>query len=430
MNILLKNAHIIDPASGIDSVLDMLIVNGVIEKIAPKIRPASPASEYDLNERIAAPGFIDMHVHLREPGFEYKETVESGCRAAAAGGFTSVCCMPNTDPAIDDASVVRFIRQAAARVDGGLVDVYCVGAVTKGRAGKELSPMLELAQAGAVAFSDDGSPVESAEMMRRALDYASMTGKPVIQHAEETALTRGGVMNEGIVSTSLGLPPMPDAAEEIMVARDIRLAECARAQYHVAHISTAGSVDLVRSAKRKGLAVSCEVTPHHFCLTEDAVRSYDTNTKMNPPLRTREDVEAILEALRDGTIDVIATDHAPHSFDEKQVEYVYAPFGIVGLETAVGLAITRLVDRKIVSLAELIEKLSVNPRRILHLPPVRVAEGERASLTVLDPALEWVVDAASFKSKSKNSPFDKWKLKGKPLGILNNSVASLSGLMS
>jgi dihydroorotase len=321
---------------------------------------------------------------------------------------------------------VKSITEKSKAVNDGLVDVFCVGAVTKGREGNELAPMMELAEAGVVGFTDDGAPVMDADKMRRALEYASMLKKPILQHAEDISMTKGGVMNEGFVATSLGLPPMPSVAEEIMVARDIKLVEYVKAQYHVAHISTAGTVELIRNAKQKKLPVTCEVTPHHFSLTDDAVRSFDTNTKMNPPLRTQDDVEALKEGLKDGTIDVIATDHAPHSFDEKQVEFAYAPFGIVGLETALGLCCTELVEKKILTLIQLIEKLSVNPRKILHLPDIKIAEGEEANLTFLDPAREWTVNVNEFKSKSKNSPFDGWKLKGKAIGIINNGVLLLS----
>ncbi len=417
---LLKNGHVIDPVSGKDTVTDLLVVDGVIEKIAPNIAAPTGADVRNMEGRVIAPGFVDMHVHLREPGFEHKETIETGTSAAAAGGFTAVCCMPNTNPAIDSAAIVRYIQERARAVNGGLVDVYPVAAVTKGREGKELAPMMELAEAGAVGFSDDGAPVADAEVMRRALEYASMLGKPIIQHAEVPSLTKGGVMNEGSVSTALGMSPIPPIAEELMVGRDIRIAEYVDAPYHVAHLSTAGSVDLVRSAKKRGARVTCEVTPHHFSLTEESVRSFDTNTKMNPPLRGREDVEALKEGLRDGTIDVIATDHAPHSFDEKQVEYLFAPFGIVGIETALGLAIRELVESRVLGLPQLIEKFSVNPRRILGLPAAAVAEGAKADLTIFDPTVEWVVDIAQFRSKSKNSPFNGWKLKGKSVGVMNN----------
>jgi dihydroorotase len=422
MDILLRNGRVVDPVSGTDEETDILIIDGRIEEMGNALAAPKNVRIYDARGKIVAPGFIDMHVHLREPGYEHKETIHTGCRAAAAGGFTAVCCMPNTNPAVDHAAVVNEILKRAGEVQGGIVDVYVAGAVTKSREGKELAPMMELAEAGVVAFTDDGAPVASAEIMRRALEYAGMLGKPIIQHAEETSMTSGGVMNEGLVSTMLGMQPMPSVAEEVMVARDLTLAEYVTAQYHVAHISTAGSVDLIRSAKRKKMRVSCEVTPHHFTLTDEAVRSFDTNTKMNPPLRTKEDVEAMKEGLRDGTIDAIATDHAPHSYDEKQVEYLYAPFGIVGLETAVGLAITELVETRVLTLPQLIEKFSVNPRRILNLPPIKVAVGEKATITILDVGAEWIVDTGQFKSKSKNSPFHGRKLRGRPVGIINNSA--------
>ncbi len=419
MKLLLKGGRLIDPQTNRDQVADILVVDGTIQQIGTGLS-ASAAQVVDLNGKVIAPGFIDMHVHLRQPGYEYKETILTGCTAAAAGGFTAVCCMPNTNPPIDEESVVRMIQAEAKRALDGLVDVYPVGAVTVGRKGEHLAPLAELVTAGAVGFTDDGDPVFDAEIMRRALEYAAMYGKPVIQHAQDIALTKGGVMNEGFVATGLGLGGMPSVAEEIVVARDIRLAEYTGGEYHVAHISTAPAVELVRQAKARGLTVTCEVTPHHFTLTDEAVRTYDTNTKMNPPLRTAADVEAIRAGLRDGTIDVIATDHAPHSFDEKQVEFQVAPFGIVGLETAIGLAVTELVQKNVLTLPQLVEKFSVNPRRILHLSPVRVAEGEEANLTIFDPAAQWLVAPDYFKSKSKNSPFGGRKLTGKPVGVMNN----------
>lgn len=422
MKTLFKNSHIIDPTTGKDTKVDILIVDGIIEKIGNNLLIEKSSQTYDLSGKIVAPGFIDMHVHLREPGYEYKETIETGCMAAANGGFTSVCSMPNTNPAIDDASIVQLIKKRAENVLQGLVDVYPIAAITKGREGKELAPMMELVDAGAVGFSDDGSPVENAEVMRRALEYASMLNKPIIQHPEDVSLAKGGLINEGYVSTALGMQAIPSIAEEIMIARDLQLTEYVGAQYHAAHISTAGSVELIRMGKRKKLNISCEVTPHHFSLDENAVRSFDTNTKMNPPLRTRDDIEALKEGLRDGTIDVIATDHAPHSFDEKQVEFLFAPFGIIGLETAVGLAMTELVHKKIITIPQLIDKFSINPRKILKLKPIYIQEGEHANLTIIDPDYEWVVDIQKFKSKSKNSPFNGWKLKGKVFGIFNNGI--------
>jgi dihydroorotase len=436
MKLLLKNGHVVDPPTGRDQILDILIVDGVIERIGSAVQSSGADETIDLKEKIVAPGFIDMHVHAREPGFEHKETVETAQAAAAAGGFTAICCMPNTNPAIDDASVVEYVRRRATESPNKVVDVYAVGAITRGREGKELAPMAELAEAGVVGFSDDGSPVANAEIMRRALEYSSMFEKPIIQHAEDSSLTKGCVMNEGVVSTRLGLPGMPSVAEEIIVARDIQLVEylsmasrdssLAAGRYHVAHVSTAGSIELVRCAKRRGLMVTCEVTPHHFSLTDEAVSSFDTNTKINPPLRTADDVQAVKEGLRDGTIDAIATDHAPHSFDEKEVEYAYAPFGIVGLETALGVAVRELVEAKILTLPQLIEILSGNPRRILNLPQIKIAEGERATLTIFDPRFEWAVDSGKFHSKSKNSPFHGWRLVGKPFAVVNNGRIALT----
>jgi dihydroorotase len=419
MQILLKGGRLIDPTSGRDEECDFHVVDGRIERIGKNL--SAPAAQVvDLRGKVVAPGFIDLHVHLREPGFEYKETIESGVTAAAAGGFTAVCCMPNTNPPIDDESVIRYIQNKARVALNGLVDVYPVAAVTVGRKGEHLAPLAELSQAGAVAFSDDGDPVHDAELMRRALEYAAMFRKPVIQHAQDLPMTKGAVMNEGAVATALGLTGWPPVAEEIMVSRDIRLAHYTGGKYHIAHMSTAGSVELVRRARAEGIAVSCEVTPHHFTLTDETVRSFDTNTKMNPPLRTKDDIEALKQGLRDGTIDAIATDHAPHSFDEKEVEYQQAPFGIVGLETAIGLAVTELVMKGVLSLSQLVEKFSVNPRRILNLPQITIAEGAMANLTLFDPSAQWIVDPPSFKSKSKNTPFRGYRLTGKPIGVLNN----------
>lgn len=422
MQYLLKNGRLIDPLTGRDEETDIHIVDGKIGRIAKNLSVPS-AQVIELKGKIVAPGFIDLHVHLREPGFEYKETILSGCTAAAAGGFTAVCCMPNTNPPIDDESVVRLIKERARIAMNGLVDVYPVAAVTKGRKGEHLAPLSELAAAGAVAFSDDGDPVHDAEIMRRALEYASMFNRPVIQHAQDIPMTKGGAMNEGFTATRLGIPGMPPVAEDAVLARDIQITKYTGARYHLAHMSTAGATAMVRAAKAEGLNVTCEVTPHHFSLTDEAVSDFDTNTKMNPPLRTREDVDALKKGLKDGTIDVIATDHAPHSFDEKQVEYQSAPFGIVGLETALGLVVTELVNSGVLTLSQMIEKMSTNPRRIVNLPEIRIAEGEQANLTIFDPAAEWIVDVQAFKSKSKNSPFGGRKLTGKPVGVINNGEA-------
>ncbi len=421
MKLHLRKAHVIDPVTGTDGTLDLRIVDGNIERIGPDLAPERGFDVVEMAGKIVAPGFMDMHVHLREPGFEHKETIATGCASAAAGGFTAIACMPNTNPAIDDESVARYVQEQGRRVMDGAIDVFPIGAATKGRAGEELAPIAELAEAGAVGFSDDGAPIASAEIMRRVLEYSSMYGLPVIQHAEEPTMTRGGCMHEGAISLRLGVPGIPRVAEEIMVARDlILLRYVPGAQYHVAHISTAESVALVRKAKADGLNVTCEVTPHHFTLTDEAVEGYDTNTKMNPPLRPRDDLAALKQGLSDGTIDVIATDHAPHTVDEKEVEYTAAPFGIIGLETAVGLAMTELVHTNVLSLRQLIEKLSTNPRRITARPPIRIEVGAAANLTLIDPDLEWLPDPAAIRSKSRNTPFAGRRLKGKPIGIVNN----------
>jgi dihydroorotase len=425
LDMLLHNGRVISPETKTDEVLDVLILDGVITDVGRSLTKKKSVETLDLRGKLVVPGFLDMHVHLREPGYEHKETIETGCAAAAAGGFTGVCCMPNTNPPIDNESIVRFVKRQASAIMGGLVDVFPIAAVTKGREGKELAPMGELHEAGAVAFSDDGSPVASAEVMRRALEYAKMFDTPIIQHAEELSLTKGGAMNEGIVSTSIGMPGMPPIAEELIVGRDIALLGYIGGRYHVAHVSTAGSLDLIRKAKAKGVLVTCEVTPHHFTLTDEAVRGFDTNTKVNPPLRAREDIEALKVGLRDGTIDAIASDHAPHSFDEKQVEFISAPFGIVGLETAVALAITELVAANALTWFQLVDKFAVAPRHILDLPVPRIQPQEKANVTLLDPELEWVVDSNRFKSKSRNSPFHGRRLTGKAVGIINKGILHL-----
>ncbi len=413
---IFKNATLVDPVSGLDTQKDLLVVDGVIERIGEQLSSAG-AEIIALDGKTIVPGLCDMHVHFREPGQEHKEDIASGSAAAAAGGFTAVACMPNTDPPIDNASVVSFIFKKG---QGLAVDVYPIGAITKGRKGESISPMIELREAGVVGFSDDGSPVNNTKVLRTALEYASMLDLPLIQHAEDPHLFAGGAMNESIVSTELGLPAIPRLSEDAVVARDLMFTEYVNGCYHLAHMSTIGAAEAVRAAKAKGLRVTSEVAPHHFTLTDDTVRSYDSNTKMNPPLRTADDVRAMKEALRDGTADAIATDHAPHAGFEKEVEYVYAPFGIVGLETAVGLSVTELLLEKWLTLPQLIEKLSTNPRRILRLPEIRIAEGQRANLSFLDLEAQWTVDAAAFRSKSKNTPFHGRVLTGRALGIYNN----------
>lgn len=419
---LFKNARILDPVSGIDTQSDLLISDGTIENIGENLS-ANGAEELDFNGKTIVPGLCDMHVHFREPGYEHKEDTRSGASSAAAGGFTAVACMPNTNPPIDTASVVSFIYEKGR---GLPVDVYPIAAITKERKGESLSPMLELREAGAVGFSDDGSPVFNTKVLRTALEYGSMLDVPVIQHAEDPHLFTGGAMNESLVSTELGLPPIPRLSEDAVVARDLMFTEYVNGRYHLAHMSTRGAADAVRAAKEKGLKVTSEVAPHHFVLTDEAVRSYDANVKMNPPLRTMDDIVAMKEALRDGVADAIATDHAPHAGFEKEVEFVYAPFGIIGLETAVGLSVTELLLENWLTLPQLIEKLSVNPRHILRLPEIRVEAGQPANLSFLDLEAQWTVDVQQFRSKSRNSPFHGKVLTGKPLGIFNNGQLVLN----
>jgi dihydroorotase len=362
--------------------------------------------------KLVCPGFIDIHVHLREPGYEYKETVASGTRAAAAGGFTAVACMANTQPVNDNRSITDYIRAKAAAE--GAVRVYPIGAVTRALGGAELAELAELAEAGCVAFSDDGRCVMNAALYRRAMEYTLPFGTPIISHAEDHHLSRGAAMNEGVVSTELGIAGAPAAAEDIMVARDIVLAELTGAHVHIAHLSTAGAVRLVREAKARGVRVTAEVTPHHLLLTDEAVRSFDANAKMNPPLRTKRDTEVLVEALADGTIDCIATDHAPHAGSEKEGEFDLAAFGIIGLETAVGLLLDRLVKPGILPLATLVSRLSRDPARLLGLPGGSLAPGAAADVTLIDPGATWTVDPAKFQSRSRNTPFGGWSLTGRP----------------
>ncbi|TMQ26126.1 MAG: dihydroorotase [Candidatus Rokuibacteriota bacterium] len=411
MSLLVRNGRVVDPANSLDAVQDVLIAGDRIERLGPNLT-APGATVLDATGKIVCPGFIDLHVHLREPGQEYKETVATGTRAAAAGGFTAVCCMANTHPVNDNRAVTDYIRAKAETQ--GVVRVYPIGAVTRNLGGEALAELAELAEAGCVAFSDDGKCVMNAALYRHAMEYTLPFGTPLISHAEDHALAQGGAMNEGVVSTELGLPGIPAAAEDVMVARDILLAELTGAHVHIAHVSTAGAVRLVRDAKARGVRVTAEVTPHHLLLTEEAVRSFDANTKMNPPLRSKRDAEAVLEALIDGTIDCIATDHAPHASSEKEGEFDHAAFGIVGLETAVGLLMDRLVKPGIVPLPTLVARLSRDPARLLGLPGGSLAPGAPADLTLLDPAARWTIEPARFQSRSRNTPFGGWTVTGKP----------------
>ena len=416
MRLLLKGARVIDPASGVDGTRDILIEDGRIARIDHDIPPgeAGNTTVVELGPAlVVCPGFIDMHVHLREPGYEHKETVASGAAAAVAGGFTAVACMPNTNPVNDSASVTRFILKQAA--EAGLARVYPIGAVSKGSDGKELAEMADMRDAGCVAYSDDGRPVATALLMRRALEYAGMLGLPVIDHCEDKTLVGEGVAHEGFNASQLGLRGIPSAAEDVMVERDVVLAAMTGGHAHIAHLSTAGALRSVASAKARGVRVTCEVAPHHFTLSDDrllAPLAYDTNLKMNPPLRHAADRDALVEGLRDGTVDVIATDHAPHHADDKKVEFDRASFGIVGLETAVSLSLDRLVHAGVIGLARMVELLSTNPARILSLPGGRIQEGQAADLTILAPDLRVTVSAAGFRSKSRNTPYDGWPLRG------------------
>ena len=425
MNIVLKNANLLHPGENIDKKnVDILLSDGVISKIGNlKKEDYTEAKEFDLTNIYVVPGLFDMHVHLREPGREDEETVVTGCDSAANGGFTGVACMPNTEPAIDSAEVILLIKKKAF---GHLVDVHPIAAATVARKGEVISPMAELFETGAVAFSDDGVAIKSSAILRRALEYSRMFDTPIIEHCEDESLT-GGSMNEGLNSTALGLNPIPSVSEDLIVMRDILMAEYTGGKVHIAHISTKRSVEMVREAKKKGIKVTAEVTPHHFTLTDDAVKTYDTNTKMSPPLRTKADVEEIIKGLKDGTIDCIASDHAPHSIEEKEAEFDYAPNGIIGLETEAGLALTELYHKKVLSLAQLIEKLAINPRKILNLPVPKFEAGETANFTLIDPDEIWTVNISKFKSKSVNSPFDKRLLTGKAVGVINNKQMFYKG---
>ena len=417
MKIVLKNVDVIHPEDKINlKGVSVVLNNGVISKIGElSSEESKDTREFDFTGKILVPGLFDMHVHLREPGREDEETVITGCNSAALGGFTGVACMPNTEPATDTAEVVKFIKVQAKN---HLVDVYPVAAASVGRKGEIISPMAELVEAGAVAFSDDGVAIKTSSVLRRAFEYANMYNAPIIEHCEDETLAEGA-MNEGINSTLLGLPGLPSVAEDIIVSRDILLAEYTGGRIHIAHISTKNSVNLVREAKKKGIKVTAEVTPHHFTLTDDSLKSYDTNFKMNPPLRTQEDIDAIIKGLKDGTIDCIASDHAPHSIEEKESEFQFAPNGIVGFETTVGLSFSELLKKNKLNLEELIKKLSTNPRKILNLPIPKFEVGEIANFTIIDPNLVWTVDISKFKSKSKNSPFDKKLLTGKSVSVIN-----------
>ena len=412
MDILIKNGRLIDPATQMDDQRDILIENGRIKKIGKNLKPTRPESTHTIDAKglIITPGLVDMHTHLREPGYEYKETIKTGSMAAASGGFTSIACMANTDPVNDNASVTKYIIHKARQE--AVVNIFPVGAITKGLQGVSLAEIGELKESGVIALSDDGKTVKNAELMRRGLEYARSFSLPVICHCEDSDLCRGGVMNEGITSTGLGLRGIMPAAEHIIVARDIALSEWTKHPVHIAHVSTSGSVRIIREAKSRGVLVSAETAPHYFCLTDEAVADFDTSAKVNPPLRTPEDVAAVKEGLKDGTIDVIASDHAPHARIEKNIEFDRAAFGIAGLETSLPLTLS-LVHDKVLTLNQAIEKYTVNPAEILKINKGHICVGADADLTIIDTTAEFTVDQNNFKSKSINTPFHGWKLKGR-----------------
>ena len=410
MNLLVKNGRVVDPARKLDSVTDVLIVDGKIRSIGKRANADFP--QLDANGLIVAPGFFDIHVHLREPGTEEAETIATGGAAAVAGGFVAVAAMPNTKPSNDNPSITSYIISEARRSSPALV--FPIGAITKKQKGETLAEIGEMVEAGIIGISDDGKPVMDGRLFRRALEYAQLFDLPVIQHCEDLNLSQGGVMHEGATSARLGLKGIPAAAEDTMVSRDLILAEVTGGKYHVAHLSTRRAVEMVRAAKTQGMKISAEVTPHHFTLTDAAVSEYDTNAKMNPPLRSQDDVNALREGIQDGTIDAIASDHAPHHINLKMLEFDKAPFGITGLETAVGLTLTQLK----LPLPRLIEMLSLNPQKIMRVRPWGIFEGSEAHLTILDLGRQWKFDVNQSKSKSRNSPFHGWDMKGKAVGTI------------
>jgi dihydroorotase len=413
---LIKGGHVVDPETGVDGVLDILIEDGRISKVGHEAGASqAPHEVIDASGKVVTPGLIDIHTHLREPGHEYKETIETGCLAAAHGGFTAICCMPNTEPVNDNQSVTDYILKKAKTAD--TVRVYPVGAISRGLSGNRLAEYSEMRDAGVKAVSDDGNPVMNAQLMRRALEYAKGFDLVVISHCEDLNLTAKGVMNEGVVATRLGLAGIPNAAESVMVARDIALCELTQSPLHIAHVSTEDSVRMIREAKSRGAPVTAETAPHYFTLTEEAVVDYNTNAKVSPPLRTARDREAVRQGLADGTIDVIASDHAPHSSMEKEVEFDVAANGLIGLETSFSLSL-RLVEEGLIDLQDLVAKMSTNPARILRLPHLGLKVGGPADLTILDLKRRFVLDANALKSKSRNTPFDGWQLQGKAVMTL------------
>lgn len=407
--LLIQNGRVIDPSQAMDRVTNLLVVDGRIA--AYDAQPTGDETTIDAAGKIVSPGLIDMHVHLREPGFEEDETIATGTAAALAGGFTSIACIPNTEPPIDTQGAVEFVHDRAEKADH--CNVFVVACVSKNREGKELAEIGQLVEAGAVALSDDGAPVSDAELMRRAFEYCLMFKKPILSHAEIRELTQTGVMHEGMVSQLLGLPGIPAAAEDVMINRDVALAEATGGRLHVMHVSTANGVEILRRAKSRGVRVTAEATPHHFTLSDESLKTFDANFKMNPPLRGREHVEAVVAGLADGTIDAIASDHAPHAEEKKMHDLAQAPFGIVGLETSLGLVITRLIEPGHIDWPTAIRKMSLAPAEILGIPKGTLRLGADADITIIDPKVRWTVDPAQFHSKSRNTPFAGWELTGR-----------------
>jgi dihydroorotase len=424
MKLLLTGGNVIDPQSKINGVFDVLIEDGKIKQAGNDI--VEKCEKIDVKGKYVLPGLIDIHVHLREPGFEYKETIESGTKAALAGGYTGVACMPNTDPVMDNPAVVELVISKSKRE--GHVNVYPIASVSKLAKGEELSEIGLLVKSGAIAVSDDAAPIMSAELMRRALEYSKMFGIPVITHCEDKTMTVDCVMNEGYNSSILGLRGMPSAAESIIAGRNIELAEYTGGKLHICHVSARSTVELIRLAKKRGVNVTCETAPHYFTLTDDCLKTYDTNFKMTPPLRTKDDVQAVIEGLKDGTIDCIASDHAPHGRIDKEVEFNYAAFGVIGIETQFALTITELVEKKILSMEQAVEKLSVNPAKVLGLAKGSLKPGTDADISIMDTSEEYKIDADSFRSKSRNTPFNGMKVKGMPyIVIINGDIKYREG---
>ena len=425
MKILIKGGHVVDPVNNTDEVKDILVEDGVIAELAESEDMSVVGVEViDATGMYVVPGLVDMHTHLRDPGQEYKEDIETGTKSALAGGITSVACMPNTDPVIDNEAIISYVKNKAKEC--GYVHVYPIGAISKGMGGKELAEIGAMKFAGAVAVSDDGRPVSDSGLMRRALIYADMFDITVISHCEELSLAGEGHMNEGEVSGRMGIKGIPRSAEDVMIARDIVVAETENKKIHIAHVSTRGGVELIREAKKRGVQVTCETCPHYFTLTEKACEGFNTNAKMNPPLRTADDVEAIKEGLKDGTIDCIVTDHAPHHIDEKRCEFANAKNGIVGFETSLGLGIKYLVKEGVLTMSELIEKMSVNPSKILGISKGSLSVGKAADITIFNPDSEWTVDIEKLNSKSKNSPYNGYTLCGKPEYVLVDGIIKLN----